>query len=47
MSAFVVSGRRRLTDVVAALWFSATGRRDKVVRADEGYIPLQTVEPPA
>ncbi|KAJ5168195.1 Copper-transporting ATPase [Penicillium canariense] len=32
-------------DSVSALWSMATGRRT-VIREDEGYVPLQTVEPP-
>lgn len=37
--------RRRLGDTVASLWSTVTGRRS-VARQDEGYVPLQTVEPP-
>ncbi|RMJ22599.1 P-type ATPase [Aspergillus sp. HF37] len=47
MSSLSVSARRQLTDSVAALWFFVTGRRGRVVRSDEGYVPLQTVEPVA
>jgi Cu+-exporting ATPase len=37
--------RRWLGDTVVSLWSTVTGRRS-VVREDEGYVPLQTVESP-
>jgi Cu+-exporting ATPase len=36
--------RRWVGDAVSALWSVATGKRP-VIREDEGYVPLQTVEP--
>ncbi|KAJ5190541.1 uncharacterized protein N7498_009526 [Penicillium cinerascens] len=36
--------RRWAGDTVSALWSVATGKRP-VIREDEGYVPLQTVEP--
>lgn len=37
--------RRQIKDYLAGLWFLATGRRGTATRSDEGYVPLQTVEP--
>lgn len=36
--------RRWMGDAVSAFWSVATGKRP-VIREDEGYVPLQTVEP--
>ncbi|KAJ5662273.1 Copper-transporting ATPase [Penicillium maclennaniae] len=36
--------RRWAGDAVSALWSAATGKRP-TIREDEGYVPLQTVEP--
>lgn len=35
----------KVRNVLAALWFSVTGRRASSVGASDGYIPLRTVEP--
>lgn len=48
--ALLISGaagrRRRLAkDYLAGVWSLVTGRRDTGIRPDEGYVPLQTVEP--
>ncbi|KAJ5679539.1 Copper-transporting ATPase [Penicillium macrosclerotiorum] len=37
--------RRWAKDTVSALWSLATGKQ-QTIREDEGYVPLQTVEPP-
>ena len=37
--------QRRLKDTGTAIWSIATGRRTRADRDDEGYVPLQTVEP--
>jgi Cu+-exporting ATPase len=39
--------RRRVGNVVSSLWSLVTGKGPKsAVQGDEGYVPLQTVEPP-
>lgn len=38
--------RRQIKDHLAGLWYLVTGRRGRVTGTDEGYVPLQTVEPP-
>lgn len=37
--------QRRIRDTGTSLWSFVTGRRTRADRDDEGYVPLQTVEP--
>lgn len=49
VSALFVSGasrrRRTLVDGAAAVWRFVTRRPARIAGTDEGYVPLQTVEP--